>query len=111
MTTRLRVSCVTKNVQPNSYVYECIEAIGGLDAVGKMWSCPEGVAIAAIVNKKCEFYVIISRREVDIVVASYGGRKYLKTREDGFAPARLMSLPECREHCAQLNASRCSLSS
>jgi hypothetical protein len=56
---------------------------------------PEEDAIKAIENRQWDFFVLVNGREVDVIVASHEGRKYLKTTADGYAPNNLLSLPEC----------------
>ena len=41
------------------------------------------------------FYVDHGGREVNVVIATRNGRKYLKTANDGANENNLLSLPEC----------------
>jgi hypothetical protein len=56
---------------------------------------PEEAAITAIETKQFSFFVSVGGKDVDVIVATHEGRKYLKTTADGYAPNNLLSLPEC----------------
>lgn len=94
MATRHRVSCINKrgnHLNP----HERISHIGGTNADGTRWKLTEDEAINSIESKKYEFYVLVNGREVNVIVATHNGRKYLKTEADGYSPDNLLSLPEC----------------
>ena len=42
-----------------------------------------------------QFYVQAGAVQVDVIVATRLGRKYLKTKNDGETPDNLLALPEC----------------
>ncbi len=86
---RLQVTCITKrggHYEP----HERIQAIGGSG-----WRKSEDQAIREIETNVNSFFVSVSGRIVDVVVAVHRGRKYLKTTADDYAPNNLLSLPEC----------------
>jgi hypothetical protein len=86
---RLQVKCITK--RGNHYdPHERIQAIGG-----DGWKKSEDEAIRDIENGTNSFYVSVSGRTVDVIVATHNGRKYLKTTADGYSPDNLLALPEC----------------
>lgn len=86
---KLQVTCVNKRDRFNPH--EKIQRIGGAG-----WSKPEEVAIQEIESGTNSFYVNVNGRDVDVIVATHLGRKYLKTRADDYRPDNLLSLPECR---------------
>ncbi len=93
MAIRRQVSCINK--RGSHYApHERIQNIGGIFN-GSRWKEMESVAIIQINNKTHEYYVNKNGREVDVIVAMHNGRPYLKTREDGYEPNNLLSLPEC----------------
>jgi len=93
MATRKQVKCINKR---GSHLddHKRIERIGGIES-GIRWTREEDKAIANIKNKTEEYYVIVSTREVEVVLATHEGREYLKTKEDSYAPNNLLSLEEC----------------
>jgi hypothetical protein len=40
------------------------------------------------------YYVNVNGRPVDVITDVHNGRKYIKTRPDGYAPNNLLNLPE-----------------
>jgi hypothetical protein len=87
---RLRVTCIHKrgsHLDP----HERIESIGGDN-----WTLSEEDAIRAIENYSSSFYTLANGKEADVEVATHNGRKYLKTKADGYRPDNLLSLPECQ---------------
>ena len=88
-----RVTCIRKRDRNNAH--ERIAAIGGQNADGRRWELAEDEAIASIEQGQYSFYVSVNGRSVDVVIATHNGRKYLKTRADGYSPDNLLSLPTC----------------
>jgi len=94
MATRYQVKCINK--KGNHYdAHERISHIGGTHSDGTRWRLLEDEAVRAIEDKRYEFYVAAGGRSVNVIVASYHGRKYLRTETDGYSPDNLLSLPEC----------------
>jgi hypothetical protein len=93
MAQRIQVRCINKRQHNNPH--ERIVRIGGSNADGTTWSLSETDAIIAIEVGKYSFFVSVSLRTVDVIVATHNGRKYLKTTADGYEPNNLLSLPEC----------------
>lgn len=92
MASRHRVSCINKSNRTDAH--ERIQYIGGVSS-GTRWKLSQADAIAGIENGTYTFYVHAGNLEVDVIVASRLGVKYLKTRNDGEQPDNLLSLPEC----------------
>jgi hypothetical protein len=88
------VTCIKKRGNHHAE-HERISAIGGKKSSGTSWSMSEEDAIRAIEEKKEEFYVNVNRREINVIVATHNGRKYLKTTADGYSPNNLLNLDEC----------------
>lgn len=94
MASRYRVRCINKSDRPSAH--ERIQFIGGLNHDNTRWKLSLNDAIAGIERGEWQFYVTGSDgRDVDVVVATNEGRKYLKTANDGVLPNNLLSLPEC----------------
>lgn len=93
MALRRKVSCINKRGDHYN-PHERIQNIGGLNN-GYRWKESESSAISQIKSKTHEYYVEKNGRSVEVVVATYNGREYLKTEDDGYAPNNLLSLPEC----------------
>jgi hypothetical protein len=94
MTERVQVQCVTKRDRHNPH--ERIEGIGGAHN-GKPWYLSEDEAIRAIESSspRWQFFTFVNGREATVIVASHGGRKYLKTTADGYEPNNLLALTAC----------------
>jgi len=92
MATRRQISCINKKNRLNPY--EGILYIGGVENLIK-WKMSEPEAIAAIDNGRYSFFVNRGGNEVNVIVATRNGRRYLKTVADGEMPDNLLSLPEC----------------
>ena len=92
---RFQVTCINK--RGNHFnPHERIEYIGNS---ANDWKLPEDGAIGRIQRGEDSFYTLVNGREADVVVASYSGRNYLKTRADGYSPDNLLSLSECGANC------------
>ena len=93
MAIRVQVRCIVKRQHQNPH--ERIQSIGGINSDGTRWTLTETEAILGIDTGKYDFFVTVNYREVNVIVASHLGRKYLKTTADGYEPNNLLSLPEC----------------
>ncbi len=87
-----QVRCINKHDRGDPH--ERIKNIGGISN-GQAWKLAEDEAIQGIESGKWTFYVSVNGVSVDVIVASHGTRKYLKTRADGYPPNNLLNLPEC----------------
>ena len=88
MATRKQVTCINKTDRYNPE--ERIRNIGGSG-----WKHTVDDAISNIENGVYSYFVSKNGHEVNVIVASRNGRKYLKTENDGDTPDNLLSLPEC----------------
>jgi hypothetical protein len=92
--TAVRVSCIKKTDRPNPDMR--ISSIGGTNPGGLAWSLSEADAIAGIERGKWRFHVERPLgHQVELIVATRLGAKYLKTAADGEQPDNLLALPEC----------------
>lgn len=94
---RFEVNCINKR---GSH-YDPHERIQYIGYRGH-WRLAEDNAIRRIENQQDGFYVQVGGRQVEVIVASHSGRKYLKTEVDGYAPNNLLNLPECT-NCTDIN--------
>lgn len=93
MATSKQVRCINK--RGNHYdPHERIQNIGGIDN-GTRWKRSEETAIAYLKSGAEAYHVIVDGKTVEVIVAKHGNREYLKTKDDGYAPNNLLSLPEC----------------
>jgi hypothetical protein len=97
MAENILVSCIKKrgaHLNP----HERIEGLGGMHA-DKRWYLPEDEIITELEKpdstRQWNFYTSVNGKSAWVIVASHGGRKYLKTTADGYEPNNLLSLPEC----------------
>lgn len=90
---RHEIKCINKSNRDNSH--EAILNIGGLNSNGTRWRITVQRAIEGIEIGKWSFYVNVNGNYTDVIVSSYNGVKYLKTKSDGFESNNLLSLPEC----------------
>lgn len=90
--SRLQISCINK--QNRSSAHERISNVGGTYA-GSRWKQTVTQVISNIENNVHSYYVHVGLNEVDIIVATHSGNKYIKTRRDDIQPDNLLSLPEC----------------
>jgi hypothetical protein len=91
--SRHRVHC--KQLSNLHQEYNKIEFIGGINSDGTRWKVHQSRAIEGIESGKWEFYVLFNLTEVDLIVSSINGVKYLKTKNDGIEPNNLLNLPDC----------------
>jgi hypothetical protein len=93
LTVRKQVTCVCKKgilYQP----HERIESIGGYHC-GRVWRLKEEVAINNIKQGIEEYFILsANNRELNIVVAVYDNKEYLKTETDNDSPDNLLGLPQ-----------------
>jgi hypothetical protein len=92
MALKHQIGCINKHDHGDPH--ERIKNIGGVSN-GKRWILSEDKAISGIVSGDWEFFVSVGGRQVDVIIAAHGSRKYLKTVADGYAPNNLLNLPEC----------------
>ena len=91
---RLQILCINKTDRYNPH--ERIRFIGGLNSSGTRWKLPLADAISGIESRTYSFYVKVGGwDEVNVIIATHLGYKYLKTQNDGEQPNNLLSLPEC----------------
>lgn len=93
MATRHRVTCINKTDRNSAH--DRISHIGGRNDDGTAWKLTQQKAIEGIEDGTWSFYVMRGGAQVDVIVATREGRKYLKTRNDGEQPNNLLELPEC----------------
>lgn len=93
---RIEISCIKKFNHKD--IHHSIEYIGGVHN-GTKWKTPEWDAIDKIEKGFFSYYVSVDGREVDVVIATREGKKYLKTENDGVHSNNLLELNECtRDH-------------
>lgn len=88
---RYQVTCIVKKGDH----YDPHERIQYIGQQGS-WMLSEDSAIKRIESGQDSFFVSVNGKEVDIIVASHKGRKYLKTTADSYAPNNLLNLSECK---------------
>ena len=71
---------------------ERIDNIGGINSDKSSWRMTQEEAIAAIQSQRTEFFVPTPEHIVKIVVATYGGQKYLQSEREKTHPDDLLSL-------------------
>ena len=95
---RYQITCITK-LGDHYNPHERITHVGN-QAEG--WIRTESSVIQRLENRTDSFYTLVNGKQAEIVVAVYGGRKYLKTESDGYAPNNLLALREC-SNCTVLS--------
>lgn len=93
MAIRAEIKCINK--QPRNDPHERIQNVGGVNPDGQRWKLTQSAAIKGIEDGTYAFFTRGGGREVDVIVATHNGHKYLKTRNDGIQPDNLLVLPEC----------------
>lgn len=87
-----QITCIRKRGS-HFNPHERIEGVGGSSP--SRWYTAEDQAIRNVERDSTAYYVSVSGRSVWVIVATHGGRKYLKTTADGYEPNNLLSLAEC----------------
>jgi len=97
MASRHRVTCTKKDGADADRRIDGIGGSSGGTGANGAWYLQIDKAIAGIEDGTWAFYVVVERREVDVVVRTHqtSGRKYLTTEGDGFPPNNLLNLPNC----------------
>lgn len=90
---RHEIKCINKSNQDN--FYQGILSIGGLNSNGTRWRITIQRAIEGMESGKWSFYVNVNGQISEVIISSYNGVKYLKTKNDGTESNNLLSLPEC----------------
>ena len=72
---------------------DAVQSIGGFEN-SVSWSRPLADAVEDVQSGRCQYYVSIGLRKVNLVVAEQAGSSYLKTMIDGLSPANLLALPD-----------------
>jgi thiamine biosynthesis lipoprotein ApbE len=91
--SRHQVLCVNKLKKENST--SKILNLGGLNSDGSRWRITIERAIAGIESGKWQFYIEENGQNVDIIIGSSNGKKFLKTENDNSDSNNLIGLPEC----------------
>jgi len=97
MATRKLVTCIGKKdiFHPP---FERIESIGGYYH-GMPWKLTVEMAIKNIKKKTEEYFILsVSKKELNIIVATYKNMEYLKTETDNDSPDNLLGLPQFFEN-------------
>jgi hypothetical protein len=89
---RLQVTCINKTNRNDPH--QRISSIGGM-INGIRWKHSEDEAINYFEADIYRYFVHRGGTEVDVIIATHNGKKYLKTQPDGLQPDNLLSLPEC----------------
>ncbi len=89
---RIEVSCITKTDKDDPH--ERISHIGG-QFKDSYWKVPIAEAIHNIEMGFFNYYVGENGAEVDVIVSSHNGNKYLKTKNDSTETNNLLELEQC----------------
>lgn len=89
---RIEVSCITKTDNDNPH--ERISHVGG-KLKDTYWKVPISEAIHNIEMGFFNYYVSKNCTEVDLVISSHNGSKYLKTTNDSTETNNLLELEQC----------------
>lgn len=89
MAIRKQVTCVSKS--DSKGINESINKIGGLH-----WKHSVKNAIYYLEKGVYSYFIQKNGFEIDLIVATQNGNKYLKTKNDEDTLDNLMSMPECR---------------
>jgi hypothetical protein len=83
-----QITCINKTDRTSPH--ERIRQVGGPG-----WRKSADEVIRLIEAGTDTFWVSVSGNRADVVVDTYNGRKYLRTRPDDYRQNNLLSLPEC----------------
>ena len=90
---RHEIKCINRSNQHN--FHEAILSIGGFNSNGSRWRITVQRAIEGIEMGKWSFFVNVNGQTTDVIISTYNGIKYLKTKNDGIESNNLLRLPEC----------------
>ena len=93
MPKRVRIRCINKTDRRSAH--ERIKNVGGVNSDGTRWKLSVKKTIRDLESREWEYYVEESGVTVEVIVATDGRNKYIKTTVDGIQPDNLLSLPEC----------------
>ena len=93
MAPRYRIRCVNKI--PREDPHKSIVNVGGINADGRHWKQSQKQTVDEIDSGAASFYVDEGGREVDVIVATHNGHRYIKTKADRIGENNLLKLPEC----------------
>lgn len=71
---------------------ETLEAVKGIDSLGKEWEATVPQVIA-LISEGHQFYVEAGRHKFAVVVANKAGRECIRTRPDSTMLDNLLNLP------------------
>lgn len=86
------VDCIVERKHKNPH--ERIQSIGGETVLGKRWQFSESEAIERI-DQGEQFFVVVDKNPVRVIIAVRKGRRYLKTKQDTDKKNNLLQLPPC----------------
>jgi Protein of unknown function (DUF3892) len=93
MAVTRQVSCISKRhhyFEP----HEIIESLGG-EYLGSPWRLPEFMVIYYIKQRFEKYYVAVGDKKLQVIIAVYNNKEYLKSEADDYSPATLLTLPVC----------------
>ncbi|MBB4383486.1 DUF3892 domain-containing protein [Bradyrhizobium sp. SBR1B] len=93
MPKRVRIRCINKTDRRSAH--ERIKYVGGLNSDGTRWRLSVAKTIQDIESREWEYYVEESGITAEVIVATDGRHKYIKTTVDRIQPDNLLSLSEC----------------
>ncbi|MEY9184557.1 DUF3892 domain-containing protein [Bradyrhizobium sp. USDA 313] len=93
MAKRVRICCINKTDRRSAH--ERIKYVGGVNLDGTRWRLSVEKIIRDLESREWEYYVEESGVTAEVIVATDGRHKYIKTTVDGIQPNTLLSLPEC----------------
>ena len=93
MAPRYRIRCVNK--VPREDPHKSIVNVGGINADGGRWKQSQKQTVEEIDSGVAAFYVDEAGQEVDVIVATHNGHRYIKTKADRIGENNLLKLPEC----------------